>query len=391
MTTDTQRAEHLRWLLDVTQVPTAAGREERVIAWIRRWASERPAVRLSEDPAGNLVLSLDAPTAPAGAGPLFITAHLDHPAFVVDRVIGPGTLQLVFRGGVMEDYFNDTHVVVHAEGAPIRARLTGKIEGARAPFKAYMAETDEPLDAVRIGDVATWDLPRAEVIDGILHTNACDDLAAVAAALASLDVIATLGPGARATRLLFTRAEEVGFLGAIAACRAKTIPEGARVIALENSRAFDDSPIGGGPIVRVGDRLSIFSPSLTGAVAKRAEDLGGPQITAQQKATEGPKWKWQRKLMAGGACEATVFCAAGYEATCVCLPLGNYHNMGDLAAVQAGTNKEPARVAREFISVSDFHGLVDLLVACAAELPSAPDHGSLIEKLWNERSFVLGR
>src|SRR5215475_4018256 len=93
--------------------------------------------------------------------------------------------------------------------------------------------------------------------------------------------------------------------------------------------------------------------------------------------------------MAGGACEATVFCAYGYEATCLCLPLGNYHNMADLAAVQAGKNNGRPRVAREFISISDFDGLVDLLVACGRGLPDAGSVRERIDKLWAERAFVL--
>jgi endoglucanase len=168
------------------------------------------------------------------------------------------------------------------------------------------------------------------------------------------------------------------------------MPQDARVIALENSRSFDDSPIGGGPIVRVGDRMSIFSPGLTAAIAKLAEELsGGPAVPlASQRQADRP-WKWQRKLMAGGACEATVFCSYGYDATCLCLPLGNYHNMADLSAVQARRHAARPRVGPEFISISDFDGLVDLLVACGRGLPAADTIRDRIDTLWAERSFVL--
>src|SRR5690606_36956692 len=98
-------------------------------------------------------------------------------------------------------------------------------------------------------------------------------------------------------RLLFTRAEEIGFVGAIAACKHNTIPAGARLIALENSRAFPDSPIGGGPIVRVGDRISVFTPVLTAAIAKRAEEITGapaqPRATETKSQTTTPR-RWQR-------------------------------------------------------------------------------------------------
>jgi putative aminopeptidase FrvX len=388
------RARQHDWLMQLTQLPTAAGHEERVIAWIERWAASRPEIELSTDPAGNLHVAYRK--RPAAGAPVYFTAHMDHPAFVVERIVGPGTVQLAFRGGVMDDYFTEARIVIHPrQGTPVKATLSGAPETGCAVFKSYLAEIDGEIGrGIAVGDVATWDLPPAQVRDGILYTNACDDLAALAAAIGAYDVLLEKWkqePPAQDVRLLFTRAEEVGFVGAIAAVRDTTIPRNAKVIALEVSRAFDDSPVGGGPIVRVGDRLSIFCPALTGAIAKRAEDIaGGPATpTASQKMSQQPGWKWQRKLMAGGACEATVFCASGYDATCLCLPLGNYHNMADLAAVQAGTNTTRARVGPEYIALSDFDGLVDLLVACGEFLPDAPSVRERIDKLWAERAFVL--
>jgi endoglucanase len=389
------RERHHAWLLELTELPTAAGHEDRVSAWIGRWAAARPALELTTDAAGNLHIAYAK--RPRTQSPVYFTAHMDHPAFVVERIVGPGTVQLAFRGGVMDDYFIEARIAIHPrEGAPLKATLAGPPDTGCAVFKSYLADVDgEDASAISIGDIATWDLPAAHVKDGILHTHACDDLAALAAALAAYDTLLESWNSQAPTqdvRLLFTRAEEVGFVGAIAAVREQTMPKASKVIALEVSRAFDDSPVGGGPIVRVGDRLSIFCPALTGAIAKRAEDIAGAPSTptAAQKMSTQPAWKWQRKLMAGGACEATVFCSAGYDATCLCLPLGNYHNMADLAAVQAGTNTTRPRVGPEFISLADFDGLVDLLVACGEFLPDAPSIRERIDKLWTERAFVLG-
>ena len=359
------RDAHARDLLALTQVPTVAGREQRVIRWVRAWAALRPELEVLADSAGNIVIQ---PRVPWGSGdsnaPVFITAHLDHPAFVVERIIGPGTLELAFRGGVMDPYFDNARVRLYpgdsaGQAGSIGATLTGGGGGSGsgggtvgagggAPlFKTYLAELDSRAEA-RIGDIATWELPPAEIDSaGLVHTHACDDLAALAAALGAYDVLLGIvragSPGDNLdVRLLLTRAEEIGFIGAIAACKLGTMPGGSRVIALENSRSFEDSPIGGGPIVRVGDRMSIFSPRLTAACAKRAEQIA--RVPAQPQATrtaadidKAAAMRWQRKLMSGGACEATVYCAYGYEATCLCLALGNYHNMADLAAVQAGT------------------------------------------------------
>jgi endoglucanase len=382
------RAAHRRWLFEVTQIPTAAGRERRVERWIERWASAKEGVTLARDMAGNITL---ARRHEPGGRPVYITAHLDHPAFVVERVVGPNDLEASFRGGVMDEYFTShggapVEFFDH-EDRPHLGRVVEKV--GENPFgKIWLIRLGEPTDAIVAGDVGRWALPPAEEIDGCIHTDACDDLSAVAAALSTFDELSRRVP-TQPVRLLFTRAEEIGFIGAIAAVREKTVPLDARVIALENSRSFPESPIGGGPVVRVGDRLSVFSPSLTGAIAKRAEDLGGATSPTATQKIETKPWKWQRKLMAGGACEASVFCEAGYEATCVCLALGNYHNMGDLAAVQAKTNTEPPRIAREYVSLADYDGLVDLLVACGEELPEANPVAGLVEKLWREKAAVL--
>jgi hypothetical protein len=65
--------------------------------------------------------------------------------------------------------------------------------------------------------------------------------------------------------------------------------------------------------------------------------------------------------MSGGSCEATALAALGIDATGLCLPLANHHNMVDVAGVRAG--KKKARLAPEEIDMGDFAGLVDLLLA----------------------------
>lgn len=406
---DAERALHERWLFELTQVPTAAGREDRVERWIEAWAAERPDLRCTRDGAGNMIVEPREPWGRGAGDPVWFTAHLDHPAFVVSHPApatntgpDPRRIELTFRGGVMDDYFPGARIEAFtADDRRFEGTIEAKLDDPTPPpagFKRYSVVLDEAHNgALAVGDVARWLFPRAETIDGCIHTDACDDLAAAAAALGAMDVLRRLhreGEGEEKpgdVRLLFTRAEEIGFVGAIGATKLGTLPQGSKVIALENSRSFDDSPIGGGPIVRVGDRISTFSPALTGAVAQRAEDIAGgsAHVLAIQKQSDAPAWRWQRKLMAGGACEASVFCAAGLESTCVCLPLGNYHNMADLAAVQAGRNTEPPRPGREYVSLSDYRGLVDLLVACGQKLEPAASFRERLDKLYEERRFVL--
>lgn len=407
---DFDRHTHHAWLRELTAVPTAAGKEHGVIAWIDRWLEARDGLTRRADAHGNIELALDPDASPALSddSPVFFTAHMDHPAFTVERIVAPGTLELAFRGGVMAEYFENARVLVHTASGKFAGTLAGPGDQTD-PFKSYLCDLDAPpedeTEAPAIGDTATWALPEVEILPhdhdghpvdgGCLHTNACDDLAALVAALAALDELRAARARGETTldaRVLLTRAEEVGFIGAIGASRDAFMPADARIIALETSRSFrHDSPIGGGPIVRVGDRVSTFSPTLTAAVAKVAEQIAGgsAHILAIEKNADKPAWRWQRKLMPGGACEASVYCAFGYESTCVCLPLGNYHNMADLDAVQAGTNAVPAKVGREVIALSDFDGMVDLLYACGLELPPTGGFRDRTDKLWDERKFVL--
>lgn len=368
-----------RWLLELTAIPTAAGREQRVARWIEGWCSERPDLALRRDPSGNIVIERAA----ASPGrPLFITAHMDHPAFVVERFLGRETLLASFRGGVMDAYFKNAQVEFFPQqGAPLRGTVQEKY--AKEPFPIWLIDLENlpTHDPLRVGDIGRWALPEPSIDGDLVHTHACDDLSAVAAALAAMERLRIV-PEAAHVRLLFTRAEEIGFIGAIAACRHGTMPPDSRVIALENSRSFADSPIGGGVIVRVGDRISVFHPGLTAAVSKVGETLGGTGV------------RWQRKLMPGGACEASAFQAYGYESTCVCVPLGNYHNMANLERVQAGDPDAiaAARAGREHISIGDYRGMIALLEACGrspAAIQGAEALHERLQKLYDEKSFVL--
>jgi len=377
------QTEHL--LLELTALPTAAGREWRVADFIAAWTDVREDLALRTDRAGNMVIErIDADES---RPPVLITAHLDHPAFVVDGLIGEGAVRLAFRGGVLDPYFREAPIdIITADDRVIPAFLVEA--GPARPFRACVAEleSDDSAESVGIapGDIARWRVAPPQIKDGLLHTHACDDLAAAACALIAFDRLRTV-PSAANVRLLFTRAEEVGFIGAIWALKNATVAPGSRMILLENSRSFADSPIGGGPIVRVGDRMSTFSPTLTAAISKAAEDL-----ERERKNSPSP-FLWQRKLMPGGACEATAYQAWGYDAMCLCLPLGNYHNMANLEAVQAGDPDavRSARCDREFVSIADVDGMIDLLIALGTNLADAPSLIQRLESMYEERSSVL--
>jgi len=398
------RVVHEVRLLEVTSLPTAAGHEERVMAWIDGWLDPiRKRLDVRRDDAGNyLVQRKDRDR---GAQSLLVTAHLDHPAFIVTRLRG-NIAELEFRGGVNDPYFVGTPIeILDFAGRTTQAAITALDANAK-PFKRVTARLrGRAHGAPAVGDVARWLLPAPRLVNRavgapaangaprevrVIETHACDDLAAVAAACCAFDALVR-APWARNIGLLFTVAEEVGFIGAIHAARGTLIPRGARLLCLENSRSFPhDSPIGNGAILRVGDRLSVFDSAFTNALSRA--------FTKHAK-TNGA-FRWQRKLMAGGACEATAFAAHGFESTCLCLPLGNYHNMFDIDGVIAGAR--PARIAPEFVSLDDWHSLIEMLLiaarwharsAVSTKRPRAnnphPDL-ALMNRIYQKTSHVLG-
>jgi putative aminopeptidase FrvX len=359
-----------RYLRELTSLPTAAGREGRVVAWIERWAKRREGVAVKRDRFGNLLIHRKGQS---GRSPLVFAAHMDHPAFVVTGQTDPRTILAEFRGGVADAFFKGASVQLHRHRG---LAVTGVVERLSPPVppeldKSVAIKLDQPV-AASVGDVVTWRLDPASIDRGRLHAPACDDLAGVAAAVVAFEKLPAKRKPAADVRLLFTRAEEVGFVGALGACRSGILPRRSRIVALENSKSFADSPIGGGPIVRVGDRTSTFDPDLTYRIGRVAHRL----------ADRDPAFKWQRKLRPGGTCEASAYQSLGYTATCVCLPLGNYHNMDDATG----------RIDRETIALDDFHGLVRLLVGVADLLDTpdgAPPLKKRLEKVFAERRHLL--
>jgi putative aminopeptidase FrvX len=356
------RASHRRWLRALTDLPTASGSEGAVVTWVKSWAMQHE-LAVKTDAAGNLMVG---PPRRSRRRPVVAVAHMDHPALVIENKT---RLTASLRGGVYPEYLDGAAVQIESARGPVRARVTDFDPATQ------VAVLSAPSREVSTGDIARWYFAPASlgVVDDRLRARACDDLAGVAAALSALHL--AVDQGINHLLVLLTRAEEVGFIGAIAACELETLPVGSRVLSIECSRSSADAPVGGGPIVRVGDASIVFSHELTNRVADVAKETSIPH---------------QRKLMAGGTCEATAFTALGYETTGLCLALDNHHNMANIDLVRAG--KRRPRLAPEAISLRDFDGLVSLLLATSLELDSA--RATLprrLRDLYQAEKHVLGK
>ncbi len=320
--------------------PTAPYREGAVIEWIGAFAQRSPGLELATDPDGNV--SLLRRGVRRSRAPLVLSAHMDHPGFRAlgsRRARGAHRIDALFLGGVHPSFFPGAHARFFVpDGRDVRARVLRTRPDPRSGEQRVVLEAARPVPA---GCYGMWDLTpfrRPARDPDRLETRAADDLAGLAAILAVLELADRIDPKRRVdVRGLFTRAEEVGFVGALAVARGRRLPAGARIVAIEASKALPHAPQGAGPILRVGDRTSIFDDGLTRWIGRVASELGA--------AKRG--FRFQRQLMDGGTCESTAYQLFGYRCAALCLPLANYHNMSPRG-----------RIAAEAIRLSDLVGLV---------------------------------
>ncbi|HYF48536.1 MAG TPA: hypothetical protein VEJ63_03985 [Planctomycetota bacterium] len=340
--------EWLKIAESLLSMPTAALREDLPKQVIREFVKKRPGLDLHEDASGNLLVTYPARKR-VSAPPLVMVAHLDHPGFWVDQIEPSGVVRLAFKGFVSEPHAIDGSGVAFFEDGNAEPIGRGKIFAAKYE-KARLVSSNARVTRGRAAPhgYAMWDFPGFSIAHGKVVARCCDDLLGAAAALCVLHEIARAKPQGVAVWGLFTRAEEVGFLGALEAIRHNLLPRRARVLSLECSKALVSAPQGEGVIVRVGDRASIFDPLITEAL----------RLAAQGVQKRDKRFKFQRKLMDGGSCEATAFCAFGYSSSGLAVPLGNYHN-------QAFDKKGKPCIGPESVVIDDFRCEVELLVELA--------------------------
>lgn len=388
-------------LEELLSLPTAPFVEQAVLEHLERAVAQLRNTDYRFDEHGNLLVHYKHRD--SGPAPVCLTAHTDHPGFVALEMTDEDTLLASFRGWVEPEYFEDEKVRFWCDGRWIKGRIREVVK--TAPIYGMIGRTGRPEQvAIRVKEPVApqspgmWNLPDPELDDGLVYARGCDDLAGAAALLAMFQRLSCAGAPAEVYGL-FTRAEEVGFVGAIGAARSGTIPKGTPIIAIETSKEIPGVRMGQGPVLRVGDKTSIFTPHVTAYADRVAKALlqpapvdgqagqparGGKSRTSaaergaaaagaarQRKpgpnkaagngssggSQNGAAFRYQRKLMDGGTCESTAYLAYGYPATGICLALGNYHNM----------NEKRGRIDSEYISLADWHWMVDWFEALARD------------------------
>lgn len=367
--------KRLSLLKDILRQPAAPFREQHVARCVSAHLAQAGVAHFF-DPLGNLVVGVASEAAyrrllnrrvsgkdKAEPVRIFI-AHMDHPGFHGVKWLGPNRLAVKWHGGSPLKHLSGAQLWLADEeqeitGSTVQAKLLKPkllkagwaIDTAEVQFQTakgeFLAERYAGRQAKTLfGSFAfrshCW------ISGKRLYTRAADDLVGVFAIVSTAIDLHRRNAGAPFIGLL-TRAEEVGFVGAVQHFELGWLAAAKRpllCVSLEASRTLPGARVGKGPVVRLGDRRTPFDSSALQVLSEVAE-----------KAL--PK-SHQRRLMDGGACEATAATAWGIPTVGITLPLGNYHNQGFEGGMDC---PKPEGPAPEFVHLDDIEGELKLCQA----------------------------
>ncbi|MEC9438521.1 MAG: hypothetical protein VX917_03675 [Chloroflexota bacterium] len=295
------------------------------------------------DMYGNIIASVDGNLeAESESLPIAFVAHMDHPGFEVVR------------------YEEELPIATSLGGVPLASITKGANafyfdeKGNRFKCELEPIPGDQNELLVKssvlppVGAPIVFALDDFSISEDILRMRAMDDLAGCAAIIASLEELKN-NPSASEVYGVFTRAEEVGLIGARLLSLEKTLPQNTFVVSVETSSIIPGVTQGEGPVIRTGDASYTFNSE-----AEQILIMGREAIKSSDS-----DFKCQRQLMSAGSCEASAFAVNGYRTTGIAFPLGNWHNA-------TTTIRDPnGGVGDEYISVYDFIGGVRLIESSA--------------------------
>jgi endoglucanase len=349
-------------LLQLLALPTAPFRETHVAAFVRTLLARHKIPFLS-DPAGNLILGCRSPqeyrriVASRSTEPVRVfIAHMDHPGFHGIRWLTPTRLSVRWHGGSPVRHLAGSRVWLADDTGYLAHGRLKKTSLHRHGHSINRAEVrlDRPISInPPAGDLFGGFAFRAPVWQQgrRLYTKAADDLVGVHTILETAIRHFSNPAAQRRTPFLglLTRGEEVGFIGALAHFELGWLDKARRpvmCVSLETSRTLPGAIVGKGPVVRLGDRRTVF-------------DAGGLRVLSELAEKVLPK-RHQRRIMDGGTCEATAATAYGLPAIGISVPLGNYHNEG----YEGGPDSHgPRGPTPEYVHLDDIIGMMKLCEA----------------------------
>ncbi|MCM0605413.1 MAG: hypothetical protein KA715_04935 [Xanthomonadaceae bacterium] len=336
-------------LSQLLSIPMAPFRELYVLDWVRGILTQNK-IPYFQDQTGNIVIGFKSSSeykkrlAKKANQPLRIfIAHLDHPGFHGVKWISKNVLETKWLGGNPTANLEGSKVWISS--LHLHETHEGKVTSATLhshgkSIKSALIECDSDVSDMNAEELFGgfgFQSPAWQE-DELIYTKAADDLIGVYSILeTALKLWKAKSPARALFAGLLTRAEEVGFIGTLGHLDeyfTKPVKTPIAVVSLETSKTLPGAEIGKGPVVRLGDRSTVFHPGFTQLLTGLAKKLLPD--------------KHQRRIMDGGSCEATAATVIGLPAIGISVPLGNYHNIGENGP------------APEFIHINDIAGMKTL-------------------------------
>lgn len=356
-------------LLQILSQPTAPFRETHVYRTITDILSQAQVPHF-KDPIGNLVIGVGSAqdykraVGTKSRDPFrFFIAHTDHPGFIGTRWRSPSQLEFEWHGGSPALHLQDAQVwMADTHGTLAKGRI---VEYELNPNRNRMISGCVEIEGALARGLSAKDIKATSIFggfafrepvwkdDSIYRTKAADDLVGCFAIVQL--AIETYGKksGKSAAKSrggkpgwigLLTRAEEVGFIGTLEHLELGWLRRPKRpllCVSLETSRTLPGADIGKGPVLRLGDRFTVFDP---GSIRKFT-DLVEAHMPGQ----------FQKRVMDGGSCEGTAAMVYEIPTIGISVPLGNYHN----ESFQGGSDSRGERgPGPEFVHENDVEGLL---------------------------------
>lgn len=351
------RARHLQTALECA---TAPFREEAVVERVLQFAQSR-GLPASLDLYGNVAVSWDGQGARQEGPPLAFLAALDHPGGEVVAVAHE-EVEIVWHGEILAEYLSGAWLRIHSRGGSVVAHVSGMSTRAGALGDVPDRVLAEVGSRVQIGDVVTLDLPALAQAEGVIHARGALGLLGAAALLDLLDRLAALR-AASVVQCFFTRARSLGFAGVQGLVERGHLLPGQAVVAVHGVAEQAGAVPGAGPVLRLGDALSLFDADVV-RVLDRA---------AVRFRENFPDAALQRAVLPHGSSEAGLLALQQRRVAALCVPVVCANNMGPHGLPEA-----------ERFHLRDYASLVDLLEAVAVDWDGAerPDRLRQEARAW---------
>lgn len=321
----------------VLSQPTAPFRESWVKqALVKKFNDEK--LPFFEDSFGNFWIG-PSNLRQARQSELVFISHLDHPGIIVQRIDWKedeksiGTAQGIWLGGGPMDIRNKKVLVFsHADlGFQFTGTVYHHTNGARGPNEVHIKldaskhnkesrkAIDECIARNSAWGACLWFPKNVEFKKNLCWTKAADDLMGVCSLLHAYSNVYRQNKHVKnKISLIFTRAEESGFHGTLGILLKKWLNPGKTVmISVEASAVRPGGVLHGGPVLRLGDKMSLFQTEMINWMKHQG-------VALQKKS---PSFQFQAQIMSGGSCEASAFQLFGFKVGGFSIPLLNYHNL----------------------------------------------------------------